>query len=100
MTPDPAIDPPPEPEHETLKPYKEADAVLKVWTTVNAHEHVAASHHELKDHVLPAVAIASNLLYAVGVFVGMSPVAFKDVCGDISWEVIRTVSNVKNCIFR
>jgi hypothetical protein len=88
--------PPPEaePPHELFKPYKDADALVSVWGKVVAGELLTPLYQSLSGHVLPVVPVVSNLLYASLVLTGVPPAAFKDACGDISWEIVRLVSTV------
>lgn len=93
----PPADPPvePEPVPETLKPYSEAVAVLKVWSSeagLGAPAYAAALS-SMQNHVLPAPPAVGNLVFALGLFLGLAPASLKDACGDVTWEALRTVSS-------
>jgi hypothetical protein len=93
----PPADPPvePEPVPETLKPYSEAVAVLKVWSSeagLGAPAYAAALS-SMQNHVLPAPPAVCNLMFALGLFLGLAPACLKDACGDVTWEALRTVSS-------
>lgn len=96
----PAVDPDaappaeaPEPAHESLKPFYETAAVLKVWTSASGlgGEAYKSAFLSMQNHVLPAPASVCNLLFAVGCFLGLQSNSLKDVCGETTWELLRTV---------
>ena len=78
----------PTPVSETLKAFKEAEAIFKVHTTLLCSEDIAGFIKDVKNHVLPVPASAVSLLSAVSMLVG-SLDGTKDVCGEISWEAMR-----------
>lgn len=88
LTVDAAADPPPEPAPETLKPFREAEEVLAVWTNLLAAGYVAAPLAAMKGHVLPAPQAVANLFFAVASLTN-TQVSLRDVCGDITWESVR-----------
>jgi hypothetical protein len=94
-----ALTQPPEPdadpENEAFKPYKDADAVSTALTLL------FGDSAEMKDavlcfekHLLPMPQSVCNLLYAIGMMIGVEPEKFKNVAGDIAWDSIRTVCTV------
>lgn len=87
---DPAIDPPPEPAPETLKIHKETASVLAIWSSTIASDAFATPFNGMTGHSLPAPPAVSTLLYTLGIFVGLDSTSFKDACGDISWNKIKT----------
>ena len=94
---DPEAAPPaeaPEPAPESLKPFYETSAVLKVWMSASglSGEAYKSAFLSMQNHVLPAPASVCNLLFAVGSFLGLKSDSLKDVCGDTTWELLRTVS--------
>ena len=85
---------PPEPPHEAFKPYKDAEALVAVWGAIVAGPGLTPIFQALQGHLLPVVPVVQNLFYASLVLAGCAPADFKDVCGDISWENIRLVSDI------
>ena len=94
----PPADPPADPPAaapETLKPYSETLAVLRLWCDPDkglGSAAFASALASMQNHVLPAPAAVCNLLYVLGLFLGLPAQSLKDVCGDVTWEVLRTVS--------
>ena len=85
---------PPAAAPESLKPYSETIAVLRAWSSADnglGSAPFAAALASLQNHVLPAPAPVVNLLYALGLFLGVPAASLKDVCGDVTWEAIRVV---------
>ena len=78
----------PTPVSETLKAFKEAEAVLRVHTTLLASEDIAGVIKDVKNHVLPVPASVVSLLSAISMLVG-SLEGTKDASGDASWEAMR-----------
>lgn len=91
LTPDPSVENPAEP-HEAYKPYKDAEALLNVWTAIIEHDHIGTTIKHLQEHVLPVVPIICDLFHCLGLLVDLPVADFVDVCGDSSWDRIRTVS--------
>jgi hypothetical protein len=76
---------------ETLKAWKESEASLKAWTdAIGASEKIGDSLAMLSNHLLPTAPCVAQLFYAVAVMCGSPAVNCRDVCGDVTWEVIRT----------
>jgi len=92
---DPNIEPPAEQEAppESLKPYKEAEAVLSVWNEIASSSSIAASITALRGHILPASQASANLLYVTGCLClhNIPEPSLKDICGDITWNQVRNV---------
>mmetsp|Transcript_31870 Transcript_31870/g.53765 ORF Transcript_31870/g.53765 Transcript_31870/m.53765 type:complete len:539 (+) Transcript_31870:117-1733(+) len=88
-----AADPEGEPpvESETLKPFKEAHAVLtEVWNAgVGGDATVSSALSGLQGYTLPLPAPALNCLYAVACLVGCAAAEMQNVCGDPDWGVIQ-----------
>jgi len=89
LTVDPAIDPPPEPAPESLKPHKESAAVLDIWNSAFKNPDVVKAITALDGHLLPLTQPCANLFYAVGALCGLPQYELRDVCGDITWGNIR-----------
>jgi hypothetical protein len=77
------------PTMETLKVSMEANAVAAMYQTMITTKPVSSQIELLAQCYLPPVNSAINLLFGVLSFLGMDNAAFKDVCGDINWELLR-----------
>lgn len=86
--PEPVEAAPVEPPHELFKPYKDADALATLWgeLVMEAHPAVVA----MQGHVLPVISPVNNLFFVAGILAGIPPAAFRDIAGDINWDIIRT----------
>lgn len=94
-----AVELPPECS-DSLKAVLEAKAALAVWNDAFAGETLSSSLFILKEHVLPVPNIVSNLIFACACMTNKVPDvnSMKDVCGDVSWESIRSVCTILNTL--
>ena len=86
----------PEPEEaielpESLKPYMEAVAVLKVWTAAFVEGPLGESLLELRGYVLPGTASMTSLLLLVAKICEVDESLANDVFAEKTWEMIRLV---------
>ena len=78
---------------ETLKAAKESDTSLKTWTDSICNSDVMIEAiTSLQKHVIPAPLIVAHLIAAIARTCGVANKDTKDICGDITWEVMRVVS--------
>ena len=73
-----------------MKIYKETSCVLAIWSSIIASDAFAAPFKRMTGHSLPVPPAALTLLYTLGVFVGLDSASFKDACGHVSWNKIKS----------
>ena len=83
-----------EPAHDLLKPYRTAEAVEKVWTSLLTDTICNAHISALSLYELPMPSVVLNLIETLAVLLGVSDAQYKDGNGTVTWAVI-----VKVCIF-
>ena len=76
---------------ESLKPFLEAAAVLKVWTAAFVDGSLGAALLKLRGYVLPCTASMKALLLLVADFCGVEESLAEDVFAEKSWDRIRQV---------
>ena len=81
-----------EPAHDLLKPYRTAEAVKKVWTSLLLTDTVYNTHIlALSLYELPMPGVVLNLFETLAVLLGVPDAQFKDGSGTVTWAVIVKV---------
>ena len=93
---DPADEEPAEEEPielpESLRAYKEAVALLKVWTSAFAEGPLKSALLHLQGYLLPGSANMKGILLLVARMCGLDESLANDVFGEKAWESIRLVN--------
>lgn len=84
---------------ELLKPHKESEAVLALWSSAIGDAGFASCVLSLKNHVLPLPLPAVNLLFATACLLQYPSLYTRDICGDPSWDAIRNVRLVTKTVY-
>lgn len=74
---------------ESLKPYKDAAAVLGVWSRAFLEGPLGPALSLLQDHVLPAPAPVRQLVRLAALLTGASEMFMKDTFGEVTWDALR-----------
>ncbi len=82
-----------EEEKAELGPIKEATGRALYWTQQIINAPLSHGYTALKDYILPVSNPVLHLFFAVGCLIGISPKDMKDPGGDISWDIIKEVTN-------
>jgi hypothetical protein len=87
-------DPPPAEIAEFIKPKKDTAAALTAWNKSVGSGSLGPQLQVLQYFVLPLPNAALKLLYAIAALLNYDTALFNDVCGDLSWDLVRKV--IKN----